>query len=58
MRLSLEGNDKRIVVLKFGSSVLSGVEGLKGVTVEVRRWIGEGHVVVAVVSALAGATAV
>jgi homoserine dehydrogenase len=45
-----------VIVLKFGSSVLAGQGDLARATEETRRWLEAGRRVVAVVSALAGAT--
>lgn len=45
-----------IVVLKFGSSVIPSEGALGEVVGEVRRWLSRGHRVVAVVSAVGGAT--
>lgn len=47
---------RRLIVLKFGGSVLRDECSLRSVVHEVHRWRREGYDVLAVVSALAGAT--
>ncbi len=47
---------ERIVVLKFGSSVLRSHADLPGVVHEIYRWYRDGASVIAVVSAIGGAT--
>lgn len=45
-----------IIVLKFGSSVIPSEEALRDVVAEILRWLARGFRVVAVVSAIGGAT--
>lgn len=45
-----------IIVLKFGSSVIPSEQNLADVVGEVRRWVSAGKRVIAVVSAIGGAT--
>lgn len=47
---------ERIVVLKFGSSVLRSHADLPSVVHEIYRWYRDGAIVIAVVSAIGGAT--
>lgn len=49
-------SDKRLVVLKFGSSVLDSESDLPTVVHEIYRWWRDGHQVIAVVSALGNTT--
>ncbi len=49
-------SDKRLIVLKFGSSVLNTESDLPTVVHEIYRWWREGHQVIAVVSALGNTT--
>lgn len=47
---------QRLIVLKFGGSVLTDEHALRGAVHEIYRWRRDGYGVVAVVSALAGVT--
>lgn len=48
--------ENRLVVLKFGSSVIPDEASFPAVAEEVRRWVAEGWRVIAVVSAVGGVT--
>lgn len=54
--MSLNQQSEKIVVLKFGGSVLRDVHALRGAVHEIYRWRRDGYKVVAVVSALYGET--
>lgn len=56
LKCGISGVHKRLIVLKFGGSVLSDEDSLSLVVHEVYRWRRDGWRVVVVVSALAGAT--
>ena len=52
----MDGKSWGLAVLKFGSSVLLDEDAYQAACLEIRRWVGKGFRVVAVVSALHGKT--